>query len=31
MKFSDFKNIAEMLAHFGLMVQSSRFIEFDQV
>jgi hypothetical protein len=31
MKFSDFKNIAEMLAHFGLVVQASRFIEFDKI
>ncbi|MCU0451193.1 MAG: hypothetical protein MUC97_15360 [Bernardetiaceae bacterium] len=31
MKFSDFKNSAEMPAHFGLMVQPSRFIAYDQV
>jgi hypothetical protein len=31
MKFSEFKNVADMLAHFGLSVQSSRFIDFDQI
>jgi hypothetical protein len=31
MKFSDFKNITEVLAHFGLDVQANRFIDFDQI
>ncbi len=29
MKFSQFKNTAEMLLHFGLKVKNSRFIDFD--
>jgi hypothetical protein len=31
MKFSEFKNIAEMLAYFGLSVHSEEFIDFETI
>ncbi|MDX2302525.1 MAG: hypothetical protein NW226_06970 [Microscillaceae bacterium] len=31
MKFSDFSNIADMLEHFGLNVETKRFIDFDKL
>jgi len=31
MKFSDFKNIAQMLAHFGLKVETSEFVDFENI
>ncbi len=31
MKFKDFKNNSEMLLHFGLKIESSKFINFEQV
>ncbi len=31
MKFSDFKNNAELLAHFGLSVQNGDFIDLDKI
>ncbi len=31
MKFSDFKNVSEILTHFGLHIESNKFIDFDQI
>jgi hypothetical protein len=31
MKFSDFKNNSEILAHFGLHIESNKFIDFDTI
>lgn len=31
MKFSDFKNNAELLAHFGFQVYNEKFIDFEQL